>query len=126
MPLYIGVADGIKKGFTKSDLSLINGFAFGTIMMITGTGKINNVEEFRLRALEVNFMNEIFLKDQFRDKLTVDFIQRMKDADWSCNVGNDTKAAFNKEIKRRLYDSHQHAFADWIHNRGRYKRSEEE
>lgn len=126
MALYIGVADGIKKGFTKSDLSLINGFAFGTIMMITGTGKINNVEEFRLRALEANFMNEIFPKDQLRDKLTVDFIQRMKDADWSCNVGNDTKAAFNKEIKRRLYEGHKYAFADWINNRGRYKRSEEE
>ena len=126
MPLYIGVADGIKKGFTKSDLSLINGFAFGTIMMITGTGKINNVEEFRLRALEANFMNEIFPKDQLRDKLTVDFIQRMKDADWSCNVGNDTKAAFNKEIKRRLYEGHKYDFRDWIENRGKYQRSEEE
>ena len=126
MPLLIGVEYGIDKGFTKSDLSLINGFSFGMIMMVTGTGKINNVEEFRLRALEANFMNEIFDKDQLRDKLTVDFVQRMKDADWSCKVGNDTKAAFNKEIKRRLYSTHQYAFADWMNNRGQYKRSEEE
>ena len=121
MPLLIGVNDGIKKGFTKGDLSLINGFPFGMIMMVTGTGKINNVEEFRLRALEANFMNE-----RLRNKLTVEFIQRMKNADWSCNVGNDTKAAFTKEIKRRLYSTHQYAFADWMNNRGRYERSEEE
>jgi|TARA_R110000824_G_scaffold116828_4_gene268525 hypothetical protein len=126
MPLLIGVNDGIKKGFTKGDLSLINGFPFGMIMMVTGTGKINNVEEFRLRALEANFMNEIIEKDRLRNKLTVEFIQRMKNADWSCNVGNDTKAAFTKEIKRRLYSTHQYAFADWMNNRGRYERSEEE
>jgi len=121
MPLIIGVENGIEKGFTENDLSLINGFPFGCIMMITNTGTIKNVEEFRLRALEANFMNEIFDKDQLRDKLTVDFVQRMKDADWSCNVGYDTKAQFTKEIKRRLYEHHKWDFRDWIENRGKYK-----
>lgn len=126
MPLLVGVTNGIEKGFTKSDLSLINGFAFGCLMMITGTGKINSVGEFRLRALEANFMNEIFDKDKLRDKLTVEFVEQMKEADWSCNVGNDTKAQFTKEIKRRLYDGHKYDFRDWIESRGKYQRSEEE
>lgn len=126
MPLLIGVINGIEKGFTHNDLDLINGFAFGTIMMITGTGKINNVEEFRLRALEANFMSKIFDKDQLRDKLTIDFVQRMKDADWSCNVGYDTKAQFTREIKRRLYEGHKYDFRDWMESQGKYQRSEEE
>jgi len=121
MPLIIGVENGIEKGFTEGDLKLINGFAFGCIMMITNTGTIKNVEEFRLRALEANFMNEIFDKDQLRDKLTIDFVQRMKDADWSCNVGSSTKAQFTREIKRRLYEHHKWDFRDWIENRGKYK-----
>ena len=125
MPLIIGVENGIEKGFTKNDLQLINGFPFGCIMMITNTGTIKNVEEFRLRALEANFMNEIFDKDQLRNKLTVDFVQRMKDAGWSCNVGNSSKAAFDREIKRRLYEGHKYDFRDWIENRGKYKPKDE-
>tara|TARA_R100001509_G_scaffold158452_1_gene123631 strand:- start:135 stop:560 length:426 start_codon:yes stop_codon:yes gene_type:complete len=121
MPLIIGVENGLEKGFTENDLQLINGFPFGMIMMITNTGSIKDVEEFRLRALEANFMNEIFDKDQLRDKLTIDFVQRMKDADWSCNVGYDTKAQFKREIKRRLYEHHKWDFRDWIENRGKYK-----
>ena len=35
MPLLIGVEYGIDKGFTKSDLTLINGFSFGMIMMVS-------------------------------------------------------------------------------------------
>tara|TARA_R110002012_G_C11644417_1_gene610923 strand:- start:871 stop:1290 length:420 start_codon:yes stop_codon:yes gene_type:complete len=121
MSLLIGVVNGIEKGFTHNDLDLINGFAFGCIMMITNTGKVKNVEEFRLRALEANFMSKIFDKEQLRDKLTIEFVQRMKDADWSCNVGYDTKAQFTREIKRRLYEGHKYDFRDWIENRGKYE-----
>ena len=126
MPLLIGVVNGIEKGFTHNDLDLINGFGFGVLMMVTGTGKVNSVGEFRLRALEANFMNEIFDKDQLRNKLTVEFVEKMKDADWSCNVGYDTKAQFTREIKRRLYEKHRHDFRDWMENIGQYQRSEEE
>lgn len=126
MPLLIGVTNGKEKGFTENDLNLINGFGFGCIMMITNTGKVKNVEEFRLRALEANFMSKIFDKDQLRDKLTIDFVQRMKDADWSCNVGYDTKAQFTREIKRRLYEGHKYDFRDWMESQGKYQRSEEE
>ena len=121
MPLIIGVENGYEKGFTEDDIQLINGFPFGMIMMVAELGEIKDVEKFRLRVLEANFMNEIFDKDQLRDKLTVDFVQRMKDADWSCNVGNSSKAAFDKEIKRRLYEGHKYDFRDWIENRGKYK-----
>ena len=121
MPLYVGVKNGFEKGFTDNDLDLINGFGFGCLMLITNTGMIKDVEEFRLRALEANFMSKIFDKDKFRNKLTLDFVQRMKDADWSCNVGYDTKAQFTREIKRRLYEGHKYDFRDWIENRGKYK-----
>jgi hypothetical protein len=120
MPLYIGVKNGIDKGFTESDLNLINGLPFGMIMMVAGLGTIKDVEKFRLRVLEANFMNEIFNKDQLRKKLTIEFVQQMKDADWSCNVGTQTKAAFDKEIKRRLYEGHKYDFRDWIESRGKY------
>jgi hypothetical protein len=121
MPLIVGVENGIEKGFTNSDLELINGFALGTIMMITGIGEIDNVEKFRLRTLEANFTNEIYPKDRLRDKLTVEFIQRMKDAGWYCNVPRSTDRQFRAEIKRRLYSYHETDFREWMLSTGKYR-----
>ena len=118
MPLIIGVRNGIEKGFTKNDIELINGFGFGLLVMVAEQGKIEDVKEFRNRILEVNFLNEIYDKDALRNKLTVDFVQKMKDNDWSANVGYGSKRAFNTEIKRRLYEQHQTDFREWMQKEG--------
>lgn len=118
MPLIIGVRNGLEKGFSENDLELINGLPFGLIVMVAEIGKIEDVTEFRNRILEANFLNEIYDKDELRNKLTLDFIQKMKDNDWSCNVGYGTRSAFNKEIKRRLYSQHQIDFRDWMKKDG--------
>lgn len=126
MSLIVGIVNGKDKGFTENDLDLINGFPFGMIMMVTGTGKIDDVDEFIHRTLEANFMNEIYDKDKLRSKLTVEFVEKMKGADWSCNVGYSSKREYNSEIKRRLYETHKYDFVAWMENRGKYAGSEEE
>ena len=114
MPLLVGVENGIKKGFTEEELDIINGFAFGCLMMSTETGSIEDIKEFRLMALEMNFMSGIFNRTFFKEFLTEDMVTRMKDADWYCNVGRTTKARFNRELKRRLYAYHQNAFREYM------------
>ena len=114
MPLVIGVVNGKDKGFTENDLDLINGFPF------------DDVDEFIHRTLEANFMNEIYDKDKLRSKLTVEFVEKMKGAEWSCNVGYSSKREYNSEIKRRLYETHKYDFVAWMENRGKYAGSEEE
>jgi len=118
MPLIIGVRNGLEKGFTENDLELINGFPFGILVMAAELGKIEDVKDFRNRILEINFLHEIYDKDALRSKLTLDFIQKMKDSDWSANVGYGSKRAFNTEIKRRLYSQHQTDFRKWMQTEG--------
>tara|TARA_R110000823_G_scaffold13572_7_gene44966 strand:+ start:3926 stop:4318 length:393 start_codon:yes stop_codon:yes gene_type:complete len=114
MALLIGVSDGTKKGFTDRELDFTNGFTLGMLMMITGTGKIEDVNEFRVRVLEANFINPMMIQDRLYKFMTIEFIQKMKDAGWSCNVGTFSKRQFNTEIKRRLYSYHESKFHEWL------------
>ncbi len=110
MPLIIGVENGIKKGFTEDDLDLINGFGFGCLIMITGNNRILNISQFRNRLFEANYVSKIYDMDKFRLKMNIKFIQKMKDANWSCNVSPKTDKQFEKEIKRRLFSMHVNNF----------------
>tara|TARA_R110002049_G_scaffold102277_1_gene247690 strand:+ start:745 stop:1143 length:399 start_codon:yes stop_codon:yes gene_type:complete len=114
MALYIGVSDGTKKGFTDRELDFTNGFTLGMLCMITGTGKIEDVNEFRVRLLEANFINPMIRADKLYNFMTIAFIQKMKDAGWSCNVSTKNKRQFNTEIKRLLYSYHEGAFQRWL------------
>ena len=114
MPLLVGVENGYDKGFTDEELDVINGFAFGCLMMSTETGTVEDVKEFRLMALEMNFISGIYNRDWFKEFLSEDMVTRMKDADWYCNVGRTTRAKFNRELKRRLYAYHEGAFRKYM------------
>ena len=114
MPLIVGVENGFDKGFTEEELDVINGFAFGCLMMSTETGTVEDVKEFRLMALEMNFISGIYNRDWFKEFLSEDMVTRMKDADWYCNVGRTTRAKFNRELKRRLYAYHESAFRKYM------------
>tara|TARA_R110000765_G_scaffold287280_1_gene383768 strand:+ start:335 stop:694 length:360 start_codon:yes stop_codon:yes gene_type:complete len=114
MPLLIGVKNGIEKGFTEDELDIINSFPFGVIMMSTETGVIKDVNEFRLIVLERNFISKIYPTSFFKEFLSEDMVTRMKNADWSCNVGTTTRAKFNKEVKRILYSQHKEHFNNYL------------
>ena len=114
MPLLVGVENGYDKVFTEEELDVINGFAFGCLMMSTETGTVEDVKEFRLMALEMNFISGIYNRGWFKEFLSEDMVTRMKDADWYCNVGRTTRAKFNRELKRRLYAYHEGAFRKYM------------
>ena len=108
MPLIVGIENGLDKGMTESDLSLTNGFGFGVMCMHAGVGRIDDdrytqsvsVKEFRRRLLLINEVYEIFNRDAFAKKMTIEFVQKMKDADWSANVSTISKRAFNTQFKK--------------------------
>ena len=59
-------------------------------------------EEFRRRMLLCNFANSIYNMEDFYKIMTLEFCQRLKDADWSCNVTTYDKRKFNTEYKNWL------------------------
>ena len=106
MPLIVGIENGIERGFTERELSLTNGFGFGTLATNAGVGfgvweKIT-VEEFRRRMLLCNFANNVYDMEDFYEIMTIEFCQRLKDADWYCNTTTYTKRKFNSEYKNWL------------------------
>ena len=106
MPLIVGIENGIERGFTERELSLTNGFGFGMLAMNAGVGfgvweKIT-VEEFRRRMLLCNFANNVYDMEDFYEIMTIEFCQRLKDADWYCNTSTYDKRKFNSEYKNWL------------------------
>mgnify|MGYP003141051599 FL=1 len=106
MPLIVGIENGIERGFTERELSLTNGFGFGMLATNAGVGfgvweKIT-VEEFRRRMLLCNFANRIYDMEDFYEIMTIEFCQRLKDAEWYCNTTTYDKRKFNTEYKNWL------------------------
>ena len=52
--------------------------------------------------LMVNLANEIYDMGDFYDVMTLEFCERLRDADWSCNVPTWDKRKFNTEFKNWL------------------------
>lgn len=112
MPLIVGIENGLKKGFTESEISLVNGFGFGMLAINAGVGSMSRSkygvtitpEVFRERMLMVNEVNRIFNMDALTQRLTVEFCERLQEADWSCNVTNlsdeDFEIAFTQWSRR--------------------------
>tara|TARA_Y100000004_G_C8906022_1_gene408709 strand:- start:856 stop:1242 length:387 start_codon:yes stop_codon:yes gene_type:complete len=125
MPLIVGIENGIERGFTERELSLTNGFGFGVLATNAGVGfgvweKIT-VEEFRRRMLLCNFANNIFNMEDFYEIMTIEFCQRLKDADWYCNTTTYDKRKFNTEYKNwlvRLNELEFSAFERKMQERG--------
>ena len=112
MPLIVGIENGIEKGFTESDISLVNGYGFGMLAQNAGVGSMSvryggvkiTPEVFRKRMLMCNFVCKIYDMDALYDKLTLEFCERLRDADWSCNVSTlndeDFEVAYTQWLRR--------------------------
>ena len=117
MPLIVGVENGIERGFTERELSLTNGFGFGMLATNAGVG-FNvwdeiTVEEFRRRMLLCNFANNVYDMEDFYEIMTIEFCQRLKDADWYCNTTTYTKRKFNSEYKNWLVRLNELNFSEF-------------
>ena len=126
MPLIVGIENGIDKGFTKSEISLVNGFGFGMLAMNAGVGSMSvryggvkiTPEVFRKRMLMCNFVNRIYNMEALYDMLTLEFCERLRDADWSCNVSTlndeDFEVAYTqwmRRISRMDFDAYERKMA---------------
>ena len=88
--------NGIEKGFTKNEISLVNGFGFGMLAINAGVGSMSRSkrgvritpEVFRKRMLMCNFVNRIYNMEVLERILTIEFCERLQEAEWSCNVTN--------------------------------------
>ena len=110
MPLIVGIVNGKEKGFHEVEIQLVNGLGFGLLAQNAGVGSMSvryggvkvTPEEFRRRMLLCNFANSIYNMEDFYKIMTLEFCQRLKDADWSCNVTTYDKRKFNTEYKNWL------------------------
>ena len=106
MPLIVGIENGIDKGFTERELSLTNGFGFGMLATNAGVGfnvwEEITVEEFRRRMLLCNFATNSYDMEDFYEIMTIEFCERLKDAEWYCNTTTYNKRKFNSEYKNWL------------------------
>ena len=121
MPLIVGIVNGKDKGFTSREISLVNGFGFGILASQAGVGSMSvryggvkiTPETFRYRMLLINFANEIYDIKDFYEIMTVEFCQRLKEADWSCNVSTWDTRKFNTEYKNWLVRLQEQNFRDF-------------
>ena len=112
MPLIVGIENGLEKGFTENEIRLVNGFGFGMLAINAGVGSMSRSkrgvtitpEVFRKRMLRCNYVNQIYHMDALTHMLTVEFCERLQEADWSCNVTNlsddDFDIAFTQWSRR--------------------------
>ena len=105
MALIVGIKNGTDKGFTEDEVKLTNSFGMGILAMVTGVGNIGGKEDGWRTRISVQEAHDRFtvalealeiFQDQepVKEVITLDFVQRMADADWSCNVGNESKEEF--------------------------------
>jgi hypothetical protein len=105
MALRVGIENGLKKGFTKDEITLTNSFAMGVMAMVTGVGNIGGKCGYRGTNLSVQEAHDRFTvalegleifndQEPVKEIITLDFVQRMADAGWSCNVSNESKEEF--------------------------------
>ena len=126
MPLIVGIENGIDKGFTESEISLVNGFGFGMLAMNAGVGSMSRSkygvkitpEVFRKRMLMCNFVNRIYNMEALYDMLTLEFCERLREAEWSCNVANlndeDFEVAYTqwmRNISKMDFDAYERKMA---------------
>ena len=106
MALRVGIINGTEKGFTKDEITLTNSFPMGVMAMVTGVGNIGGEEPSRYRThISVQEAHDRFTvalegleffekQEPVKKMMTLDFVQRMADAGWSCNVSNEPKEEF--------------------------------
>ena len=81
MPLIVGIVNGIEKGFSESEIQLVNGFGFGLLAQNAGVGSMSvryggakiTPEEFRRRKLLCNVAHEIYKMSACYETMTLEF-----------------------------------------------------
>ena len=105
MALMVGIKNGTDKGFTEDEVALTNSFGMGVLAMVTGVGRIGGEESDYRTNISVQEAHDRFTvalegldffekQEPVKEMITLDFVQRMADADWSCNVSNEPKEEF--------------------------------
>ena len=114
MPLIIGIKDSEKADemFTKEEQGFLAGMNLGMMCMAAGIGDIEGEYGYSISVDEAMerfaIMNKYYgCKDD--DTLVVyledkEFVQRMADAGWGCNVNNESAAEFIFNMKSRAFD----------------------
>lgn len=96
MPLIVGIKEGYEN-FTEEENELLRSFEMGTIAMAAGVGSIDSNWGHRISVEEATDRFNMVL-DSFGfttiPKFEQEFVQRLADNDWSCNVSNETTAWF--------------------------------
>ena len=100
MPLILGVINGLDKGFTEVQVLFINGFHFGLLMMMCGMGEVKDPIQFLHRTEVTAKAFDADLPDWF----DLPFVQQMKEADWTANIGEKTTRRWKADIKNLLFE----------------------
>lgn len=122
MPMMVGIENGTKKGFTKEELGITNGFTMGILSMVTGvsgfgertswrTDEVMTVEKAHARFCVACYADSTW--DELKPYVTdINFVQRMADADWSTNCGSKTDQQFMEAMADRMIEDAQRAIGD--------------
>jgi len=109
MALRIGIENGLKKGFTKEELQVTNGFSLGVLCMHTGTGKIgegrNSASAEETYERFILMMDALDWKpDEVSEFITLENVKRLEEADWSANIGHRSMEEFMWHLKNMAFD----------------------
>lgn len=97
MALIVGIKEGYEN-FTEEENELLRSFEMGMIAMTAGVGTIDNPNRGHRISVEEATDRFNMVLDSFGfttiPKFEQEFVQRLVDNDWSCNVSNETTAWF--------------------------------
>ena len=122
MPMYVGIENGTKKGFTEEELGITNSFGMGILSMLTGvsdfgqrtswrTDEVMTVEKAHARFCMACHVDDTW--DNLKPYITdINFVQRMADADWSTNCGSKTDQEFMETMADSRVENAQRAIGD--------------
>jgi len=119
MALTIGIENGLKKGFTKEELQVTNGFSLGVLCMHTGTGKIGEgrysasaEETYERFIMMMDALN--WQPDEVSEFITLDNVERLEEAGWTANIGHRSKEEFLWHLKNmafgKLFNRHDPSY----------------
>jgi len=109
MALTIGIENGLEKGFTKEEIQVTNGFAFGVLCMHTGTGKIGESrysasaeETYERFIMMMDALN--WQPDEVSEFITLENVERLEEAGWTANISHRSMEEFMWHLKNMAFD----------------------
>ena len=135
MPMYVGIKNGTKKGFTKDELDITNSFTMGVLSMVTGvsdfgrrvswrTDEVMTVEKAHARFCMACHVDPEAWKELTPYVTDIEFVQRLADADWSTNCGSKTDQEFLEAMADAMIQQAYRAIGDErVHLNWKYKRN---